>query len=304
MSEPADVAKQRLADGRAWGCDNVDEGTLHNGSGDARVDGAGGDRAEAAAATAARLSALEAAARELRLSRKRRREEIGEEGGASSSTAGAEDETLPAGASLLCSFFGALDHFALRSAKEGGSELELYDAMRSPDRALLKSGFFVAEGSLVIEQLLALREGGGGPAFRLVSVLGTEAMLARLAPVFDKADEAMRSLPAGGEGHQPSVPCLVFGGSRSDLSSATNFKHTALSIMAIARRPSAGLVAAAPPLAQWAAALRPAAGMRRPTLLILDGVIKPDNVGSLFRSALAFGIYRDIYIYVSIYMCM
>ena len=42
-------------DGRAWCCDDVHEGTLHKGSGDARVDGDCGDPAAAAAATAARL---------------------------------------------------------------------------------------------------------------------------------------------------------------------------------------------------------------------------------------------------------
>jgi len=69
------------------------------------------------------------------------------------------------------------------------------------------------------------------------------------------------------------------------LSAATGFKHSALSVLGIALRPSSAV-----PLSTWLAALAPAAGMRRPTLLLLDGVIKPENVGSLFRSALAFGV--------------
>ena len=69
------------------------------------------------------------------------------------------------------------------------------------------------------------------------------------------------------------------------MSAATGFKHSALSVLGIALRPSSAV-----PLSTWLAALAPAAGMRRPTLLLLDGVIKPENVGSLFRSALAFGV--------------
>ena len=44
------------------------------------------------------------------------------------------------------------------------------------------------------------------------------------------------------------------------------------------------------PLNPWLSALSPARGTRRPTLLVLDNVIKPENVGALFRTALAFGV--------------
>ena len=51
----------------------------------------------------------------------------------------------------------------------GGPELKLYDAMTSPDRQLLKAGYFVAEGALVVQQLLRM------PEYRMVSMLSTEA---------------------------------------------------------------------------------------------------------------------------------
>jgi tRNA G18 (ribose-2'-O)-methylase SpoU len=78
----------------------------------------------------------------------------------------------------------------------------------------------------------------------------------------------------------------VFAGSRANVSSATGFKHSALSILAIARRPSAVHT----PLAEWLPALRPADGTTHPALLVMDAVVKPENVGSLFRTALAFGV--------------
>jgi len=113
----------------------------------------------------------------------------------------------------------------------------------------------------------------------------------------------------------PKSNSVDLGGSRADLSAATGFKHSALSVLGIALRPPSAV-----PLSPWLAALAAAAGMRRPTLLLLDGVIKPENVGvphlcssrdtapptglnphwvrysggmvtgSLFRSALAFGV--------------
>ena len=58
----------------------------------------------------------------------------------------------------------------------------LLGALHEASRNLLIGGHFVAEGSLVVEQLLALRREDGTPRFRLVSLLGTEQMLGRLAP--------------------------------------------------------------------------------------------------------------------------
>jgi len=185
-------------DGRAWCCDDVHEGTLHNGSGDARVDGDCGDPAAAAAATAARLQAL------AERGRKRARTEAEEDGSAGGGGGGGE--TLEGeGSVTLGAFFDALDHFTLRRPADGGSELALYDALRSPDRALLRGGHFVAEGSLVVEQLLTLRREDGTPRFRLVSLLGTEQMLGRLAPAIQRADEAYA---------EDGSRCVAFGGSR------------------------------------------------------------------------------------------
>ncbi|EOD30870.1 hypothetical protein EMIHUDRAFT_468265 [Emiliania huxleyi CCMP1516] len=254
-------------DGRAWCCDDVHEGTLHNGSGDARVDGDCGDPAAAAAATAARLQVL------AERGRKRARmeaEEDGSAGGAGGSGGGGGETLEGEGSVTLGAFFNALDHFTLRRPAEGGSELALYDALRSPDRALLRGGHFVAEGSLVVEQLLALRREDGTPRFRLVSLLGTEQMLGRLAPAIQRADEDYAD-----DGSR----CVAFGGSRADLSAATGFKHSALSVLGIALRPPSAV-----PLSPWLAALAAAAGMRRPTLLLLDGVIKPENVGAIRAS--------------------
>ena len=51
-------------------------------------------------------------------------------------------------------------------------------------------------------------------------------------------------------------------------------------MLAIVRRP----VDVHKPLAQWVSRLAPAPGTRRPTVLVLDSVIKPENVGALFRT--------------------
>jgi hypothetical protein len=254
----AALSELRRADGRAWGCDNVDEGTLHNGAGDLRVDGDGaGDRAQAAAAVAERLATLEASAREQRVSLKRKRqEEAAPDTGVAGKPDEPDQETLPkSGAGMLPQFFAQLSRFALRRVTDGGSELELYDAMRSPDRSLLAHGFFAAEGSLVLEQLLA--PPSDGQAWQVESILATEQMLARLAPVLLKADLSAAE-----------TPCLVYAGSRAQISDVTSFKHSALSTMAIVRRP-------APPadetVAKWFERLPTVNGMRRPTLLIMDG---------------------------------
>mgnify|MGYP004102200103 CR=1 FL=1 len=57
----------------------------------------------------------------------------------------------------LPSLFRSMKYFSHRSAGAGGPELKLYDAMTSPDRQLIKAGYFVAEGALVVQQLLRLR---------------------------------------------------------------------------------------------------------------------------------------------------
>ena len=250
-----------------WGCDDVNEGTLHNGVGDARVHGLVGQM-QTDEQTADCIASLE----------QKQQSEKSQESGASTSAATAREGS----ASSLAQTFASLQHFVLKQASVGGPELKLYDAMLSPDRQLIKAGYFVAEGSLVIQQILSL-----GPSYRLASILSTESQLQKLVGDFVQADAAYSAEDAAGasDGAAPP-PCEVFAGGRADVSNATGFKHSALSILAIVRRPAHAHL----PLEQWLPTLRPAPGTRRPTLLVLDGVIKPENVGALFRTALAFGV--------------
>lgn len=257
----------------------MNEGTLHNGSGDARVDGRADSHTEAQ--TAECIAALEASRR---VARERSR-------------AAAEAEAEMANADSpteLSARFARLQHFALQPASGGGPELKLYDAMTSPDRQLLKLGFFVAEGSLVVQQLLTLSS-----TYRLSSILATEAQLGKLVDDISAADAAYTRLgesasvddAAASDGADSATgsgagACVVYYGSRGDLSRATGFRHSALSILAVVRRPQSVHL----PLERWLPSLRAAPGTMAPTLLVLDSVIKPDNVGALMRTALAFGV--------------
>ena len=259
-----------------WCCDDVTEGTLHNGFGDARVNGLAGS-VQTDEETDSCIALLEAARRK---GREQSREAAAAEASEAALPPPAKDEQMPWD-TPLSAIFDPLSAFTLRNANDGGAELKLYDAMTSPDRQLIKAGYFVAEGALVVQQLLRL------PEYRLVSMLSTEAQLRKLTPDLRGAEAAYRQAAvAGGDGAAAEPPCLVFAGSRANVSSATGFKHSALSILAIARRPPTPHF----PLARWLPALRPAAGTVRPSLLVLDAVIKPENVGSLFRTALAFGV--------------
>ena len=193
-----------------------------------------------------------------------------------------------------------MKYFSHRSAGAGGPELKLYDAMLSPDRQLIKANFFVAEGSLIVQQVLALSD-----TYRCASILSTESQLRKLMPDVAKADaayaaaeeaaqatsaadsnDAAADASASVDGGAGEGACVVFAGSKKDVSTATGFRHSALSILAIVKRPPHANM----PLASWIASLRPAPGTRTPTILVLDGVIKPENVGALFRTALAFGV--------------
>lgn len=243
-----------------WGCDDVNEGTLHNGVGDARVNGIAGE-VQTDEQTADCISSLEHLQQE--------------------AAAAAADDSNAASAAALPAIFAPLHHFVLKSASVGGPELKLYDAMLSPDRQLIKAGYFVAEGSLVIQQILSL-----GSSYRLASILSTESQLHKLAKDFAEAEAFYTAEAASGNHDEAPAPCVVFGGSRADVSKATGFKHSALSILAIVRRPTHAHM----PLQQWFSSLKPAPGTMRPTLLVLDNVIKPENVGALFRTALAFGV--------------
>lgn len=257
-------------EGATWGCDDVTQGTLHSGYGDARVKGLEGER-QTDEQTADCMVQLRTAQR-------------------CAADPGCSSNTL-AHAAPLEALFAPLATFALRHTSSGGDELKLYDAMASPDRQLLKLGYFVAEGSIIVEQLLELRA-----AYRLASLLSTENQLLRLAPVFVAADQATRTGRAAGRAAE-EVPCVVYAGSKARLSGATGFKHSVLSLLAVVRRP----VDVHTPLSQWLPLLQPASAvaaaagqlprpLKLPTLLVLDAVTKPENVGALFRTALAFGV--------------
>ena len=275
-----------------WGCDDTNEGTLHNGVGDARVNGLA-SQMQTDEQTADCIATLEASRREAR----ERSRALAE---AATAAAPMAHPAPSAGSSStpLPSFFAPLQHFALRDAGAGGAELKLYDAMLSPDRQLIRANYFVAEGSLVVQQVLSLPS-----VYRCASILSTEAQLRKLLPDMERADAeytAAADAPSAtadaadgdgsGEGgasaDSADSACVVFAGNKRDVSSATGFKHSALSILAIVHRPPHAHV----PLGEWVRSLRPAAGTSQPTLLVLDGVVKPENVGALFRTALAFGV--------------
>jgi tRNA G18 (ribose-2'-O)-methylase SpoU len=113
------------------------------------------------------------------------------------------------------------------------------------------AGLFVAEGRFVVERLLDDRR------FEVVSVAVTPAGALALNALFDR---------------HPDVPVLVCD--PSVLESVTGF-YFHRGCLALARRPVAAL-----PLSTLAGASR---------LIALEGVGNPDNVGGLFRAALALG---------------
>ena len=117
--------------------------------------------------------------------------------------------------------------------------------------ALERRGLFVAEGRLVVERLIAERR-----RFSIESIVVTPAAAAAMGDVLDRAAD----LPA-----HVCEPAL--------LEQITGFDFHR-GCLALARRPSA------PALSAFARASR---------LLALEGVSNPDNVGGLFRVALALG---------------
>ena len=176
------MASKQAAGTATWGCDDVNEGTLHNGCGDARVNGLA-EFMQSDAETAACIASLEQSQRDEHGTQKRTREQM-----TSSSTAAA----VPADDDLsLEDIFAKLRWFTLRDANVDAPELRLYNAMLSPDRQLVKAGYFVAEGSLVVQQILRL-----GSEFQLASILGTETQLRKLGVDLLAADRVYADLPS------------------------------------------------------------------------------------------------------------
>ncbi|HWO07890.1 MAG TPA: RNA methyltransferase [Polyangiaceae bacterium] len=118
------------------------------------------------------------------------------------------------------------------------------------ERALAGRGWFVAEGRYVVERLIA------GRRHELVSLLVNDAALAALAP------------------HLGAVTAPIYVCAPRLFEPLTGH-HFHRGCLALAVRP-----APAPPLLL-------ARGAR--SLVVLDRVGNPDNVGSIFRSALALG---------------
>ena len=117
--------------------------------------------------------------------------------------------------------------------------------------ALMSKGLFVAEGRLIVERLLSL------PDIRVHSIAVTAAAAEALAPLLER---------------HPGVPVCVCDPSALEAVTGFDFHRGCL---ALAHRP-----AASPPLETFAASAR---------LIALEGVGNPDNVGGLFRVALALG---------------
>ena len=125
------------------------------------------------------------------------------------------------------------------------------------DPALMRDrGLFVAEGRLAVERLLASR-------FRTRSLLVIDTALDGLAP----------ALAAGGDERRPDV----YVADSAQLRLVTGFRFHR-GCLALGERPRAE-----PPDAEL-----PRAAPGRP-LVVLEGVSDPDNVGSIFRNAAAFG---------------
>ena len=130
------------------------------------------------------------------------------------------------------------------------ARLQAYALVAQPG-ALRQAGWFVAEGRLVVERVLAERR------YQLESVLLNEASLAALEP-------ALREVTA---------PIYLCPNPLFEALTGYDFHRGCL---ALVRRP--------PPL-DW----RVLAARAR-SLIVLEGVANHDNIGGVFRNAAAFGV--------------
>ena len=132
------------------------------------------------------------------------------------------------------------------------SRVEPFQAVADPDR-LHRRGDFIAEGRLVVERLIAARA-----RYDIQALLLSDAALPALAASVDLV---------------PDVPVYVCA--------ATEFRRLAglnlhRGCLALARRPAPAAVDDL------------IAGAR--TVLVLEAIGNPDNIGGIFRNAAAFGV--------------
>lgn len=131
-----------------------------------------------------------------------------------------------------------------------------YGSIRDP-RALEAAGLFVAEGRLVVARLLEVAAGPGQWSGTVQSVLLSPAALEQMRPIV--------------EAH-PGVPTYVVR--QDDMNTVVGF-NIHRGCLALARRPRV------PRLGEY-----PIGAAR--SIVALDGVNNPDNLGGIFRSSAAF----------------
>jgi tRNA G18 (ribose-2'-O)-methylase SpoU len=136
---------------------------------------------------------------------------------------------------------------------DGAMDSRVAEYRNVPDPELVRAGgLFVAEGRLVVSRLV------GDPRYVVRSVLVSEA--------------ACRALEATLTALPPSVPVFVCGALELASITGIDFHRGCL---ALVERPATVSLSAL------------LAGAR--TIVVLEGVTNPDNVGGVFRNAAAFG---------------